>query len=87
MFIMFLMRHAHLFGVDLNLLVALDALLRERSVTRAAAEVGLSQPAMSRVLSRWVSSNGELVAKLRVVPEQGLHCRDLIIDFLLADLR
>ena len=52
MFIMISMRSTHLSGVDLNLLVALDALLRRRSVTRAAAEVGLSQPAMSRVLAR-----------------------------------
>lgn len=39
-------------GVDLNLLVALDALLSERSVTRAAQRVGLSQPGMSNALAR-----------------------------------
>ena len=39
-------------SVDLNLLVALDALLSERSVTRAAARVGLSQPGMSNALAR-----------------------------------
>ena len=39
-------------GVDLNLLVAFDALLSERSVTRAAQRVGLSQPAMSNALGR-----------------------------------
>ena len=39
-------------GVDLNLLVTLDALLRERNVTRAARRVGLSQPAMSNALGR-----------------------------------
>lgn len=39
-------------GVDLNLLVALDALLSERNVTRAAARVGLSQPGMSSALAR-----------------------------------
>ncbi len=38
--------------VDLNLLVHLDALLTERSVTRAAARVGLSQSAMSHNLAR-----------------------------------
>jgi DNA-binding transcriptional LysR family regulator len=38
--------------LDLNLLVALEALLRERSVTKAARSVGLSQPAMSRALER-----------------------------------
>ncbi|HVV94915.1 MAG TPA: LysR family transcriptional regulator [Hyphomicrobiales bacterium] len=37
---------------DLNLIVALDALLRERSVTRAGEMVGLSQSAMSGVLGR-----------------------------------
>jgi DNA-binding transcriptional LysR family regulator len=42
----------NLSGVDLNLLVVLDALLSERSVSRAAQRVGLSQPAMSNALSR-----------------------------------
>lgn len=39
-------------GVDLNLLVAFDALMDERSVTRAASRIGLSQPGMSNALSR-----------------------------------
>ena len=43
---------ASLRGVDLNLLVVFDALLRERHVTRAARTVGLSQPAMSSALAR-----------------------------------
>jgi DNA-binding transcriptional LysR family regulator len=38
--------------IDLNLLVHLDALLTERSVTRAAARVGLGQSAMSHNLAR-----------------------------------
>ncbi|MBC8092929.1 MAG: LysR family transcriptional regulator, partial [Pseudonocardia sp.] len=38
--------------LDLNLLVPLDHLLRERSVTRAAAGLGLSQPALSASLAR-----------------------------------
>jgi DNA-binding transcriptional LysR family regulator len=38
--------------VDLNLLVHLDALLSERSVTRAAARVGIGQSAMSHNLAR-----------------------------------
>jgi LysR family nod box-dependent transcriptional activator len=42
----------NLAGVDLNLLVALDALLEERSVTRAADRIGLSQPGMSNTLAR-----------------------------------
>lgn len=39
-------------AVDLNLLKAFDALHAERAVTRAAARIGLSQPAMSHALSR-----------------------------------
>lgn len=39
-------------SVDLNLLVLLDALIDEVSVTRAAERVGLSQPAMSHALRR-----------------------------------
>src|SRR5262249_51234980 len=38
--------------IDLNLLVALAALLEERSVTRAGKRLGLSQPATSNALSR-----------------------------------
>jgi DNA-binding transcriptional LysR family regulator len=39
-------------NIDLNLLVALDALLSERNVTRAAARLDLSQSAMSAALAR-----------------------------------
>jgi DNA-binding transcriptional LysR family regulator len=46
------MRQVNLSGIDLNLLPALEALLRQRNVTRAAVDVGLSQPAMSRALGR-----------------------------------
>lgn len=45
-------RVSHLANLDLNLLVALDALLQERSVTKAAAQMGLSQPALSASLAR-----------------------------------
>jgi LysR family transcriptional activator of mexEF-oprN operon len=44
--------HVDLARVDLNLLVALDALLTERSVTRAAARIGIGQSAMSSSLAR-----------------------------------
>lgn len=43
---------AHLRRMDLNLLLALHALLEERSVTRAAARLGLTQSATSRALAR-----------------------------------
>jgi DNA-binding transcriptional LysR family regulator len=39
-------------GIDLNLLVALGALLEDRNLTRAGARIGLSQPAMSAALAR-----------------------------------
>lgn len=42
----------NLSGLDLNLMLALDALLREENVTRAAERLHLAQPTMSRSLSR-----------------------------------
>lgn len=39
-------------GSDLNLLIALHALLEEANVTRAGDRLGMSQPAMSTALSR-----------------------------------
>jgi DNA-binding transcriptional LysR family regulator len=44
--------HQLLSRLDLNLLVSLDALLTERSVTRAAERLHLSQPALSASLAR-----------------------------------
>ncbi len=41
-----------LHAIDLNLLVALDALTRERSVTKAAERAGVTQSAMSHTLRR-----------------------------------
>ena len=38
--------------IDLNLLVYLDALLREKNVTKAADQLGITQPAMSNSLRR-----------------------------------
>ena len=39
-------------SLDLNLLVALDALLQEESVSRGGQKIGLSQPAMSHALGK-----------------------------------
>ena len=39
-------------GIDLNLLVVLDALLAERHVSRAAIRLNMSQPAVSHALAR-----------------------------------
>ena len=46
------MKPTRLSGLNLNALVALDALLSERNVTRAARRVGITQPAMSQSLAR-----------------------------------
>jgi DNA-binding transcriptional LysR family regulator len=42
----------NLASVDLNLLVAFEALMEERHVTRAADRIGLAQPSMSNALKR-----------------------------------
>jgi DNA-binding transcriptional LysR family regulator len=46
-------------SVDLNLLVSLDVLLAERSVTAAARRLGLSPSAMSRTLARLRRATGD----------------------------
>ncbi len=46
------MRKVDFTHIDLNLLKLFDALLKERSVTRAGQRLGLSQPAASRGLGR-----------------------------------
>jgi DNA-binding transcriptional LysR family regulator len=42
----------NLISLNLNLLLAFEALLEERNVTRAASRIGLTQPAMSNALNR-----------------------------------
>ncbi|MFH9551847.1 LysR family transcriptional regulator [Streptomyces sp. NPDC017435] len=57
-------RSPDIVGLDLNLLVPLDALLQERSVTRAAQRLGLSQPTVSAALARLRRhSNDELARR------------------------
>ncbi|SFS12799.1 DNA-binding transcriptional regulator, LysR family [Microbacterium sp. cf046] len=51
--------------LDLNLLVSLDALLTERSVTRAAERLHLSQPALSASLSRLRTHFGDPILARR----------------------
>ncbi|WP_434054817.1 MAG: LysR family transcriptional regulator [Roseibium sp.] len=46
------MRNINIRSVDLNLLVAFDALYKERSVTRAASRIALTQPTVSGMLKR-----------------------------------
>jgi DNA-binding transcriptional LysR family regulator len=50
--IIHMMHDTKLSSIDLNLLVVLRALLKERHVTRAARELGLSQSATSHALAR-----------------------------------
>jgi DNA-binding transcriptional LysR family regulator len=67
-----------LHGIDLNLLVALDALTRERSVTKAAERAGVTQSAMSHTLRRLrellddpllVRGRGGLLSLARILAE------------------
>lgn len=80
--------------VDLNLLPALDALLREGSVTGAARRLGLSFSAMSRTLSRLRETTGDPLlvrAGRRLVPTpHAMALRDrvrLLTDQVHAVLR
>ena len=47
-----------LIRTDLNLLVALQILLEERNVTRAAERLSVSQPALSKTLQKLRDSYG-----------------------------
>src|ERR1700742_4100193 len=76
--------------IDLNLLGVLDALLDERSVTRAAARLGYTQPTISGMLKRLRDLFGD---PLFVRTPRGLvptpHGRGLAVPLkqLLADGR
>jgi DNA-binding transcriptional LysR family regulator len=52
-------------GIDANLLAALDALLREKSVTRAARRLGVGQPALSHSLARLRAHFGDELLVLK----------------------
>ncbi|WEX91464.1 LysR family transcriptional regulator (plasmid) [Sinorhizobium garamanticum] len=52
-------------GLDLNLLVALDALMNKRSVTAAARSINLSQPAMSAAIARLRTYFGDELFKMQ----------------------
>jgi DNA-binding transcriptional LysR family regulator len=87
------MHETNLRSLDLNLLVALDALMTERHVTRAAERVAMSQPAMSRALGRLrktfhdpllVRAGAEMVvtAKGRVLAQQVRRVLDDVRNML-----
>ena len=55
----------HFKGLDLNLLVILDALLQEKGVTKAAVKLHVSQPAISAALAKLREHTGdELLQKV-----------------------
>src|SRR5947207_6726911 len=72
-------RSMNLAALDLNLLVALDALLLETNVSRAAMRIGLSQPAASHALQRLREMLGDPLlvrvgARMELTPRaQGLR--------------
>ncbi|KAA0595460.1 DNA-binding transcriptional LysR family regulator [Azospirillum lipoferum] len=66
-----------LHGIDLNLLVAFDALMAERSVTRAGARIGRTQPAMSAALARL---RGLMKDELFIRGPNGLQPTPLALD-------
>ncbi|WP_020583449.1 LysR family transcriptional regulator [Endozoicomonas elysicola] len=74
--------------VDLNLMVYLDVLLRERNVTRAAEQLGITQPAMSNGLRRLRELFGDPLlirtSEGMTPTERALELQPLIRDALLA---
>ncbi len=73
-------------GLDLNLLVALDVLLDEQNVSRAAQRLHLSQPAVSAALSRLRDYFGDPVlaphGKRMIPTAQALALRPMLKDLL-----
>src|ERR1700756_6026034 len=53
------MRETHLGNIDLNLLRAIQPLLEERHISRAAKRAFLNQPWMSRALNRLQATFGD----------------------------
>src|ERR1700741_1872054 len=64
------MSEINLAAVDLNLLVVLDAIMAERSVSRAARRLPLTQPAVSHALGRLRTLFGD---RLFVRTPQGMQ--------------
>jgi DNA-binding transcriptional LysR family regulator len=63
--------------VDLNLLVYLDTLLREKSVTKAANHLGITQPAMSNGLRRLRDMFGDPIL---VRTSEGMSATDRAVE-------
>jgi DNA-binding transcriptional LysR family regulator len=72
------MHEIHINAVDLNLLRVLDALLEERSVTRAGVRLGLSQSAVSHALRRLRETlDDDLFVRGQTGMEPTLRAREL----------
>jgi DNA-binding transcriptional LysR family regulator len=71
---------------DLNLLVALNALLSEGSVSKAAERLGLSESAMSRTLARLRETTGDALlvraGRAMVVTPRGQALRDRVKELV-----
>jgi len=83
------MRQTHVRKIDLGLLTTLQALIEEKSITRAAERMYLSQPAMSRAFDRLQALfNDELLVRTRQGYEPTLRALHLYseIERLLPSL-
>ncbi|MBP0598619.1 LysR family transcriptional regulator [Herbaspirillum sp. LeCh32-8] len=83
------MRKNDIRTLDLNLLKALDALLDERHVTRAAARLGVTQPAMSGILTRLRENFGDPLfsrSQRGIVPTQRALALAQPVRQVLADI-
>jgi DNA-binding transcriptional LysR family regulator len=77
-------------SLDLNLLKTLDALLDERSVTRAADRLALTQPAVSGMLNRLRDSFGDPLfvrAQRGIVPTLRAEQLATPVKHILADIQ
>jgi DNA-binding transcriptional LysR family regulator len=82
--------YSKLRGVDLNLLLAFEALLAERHVTRAAKRLGVTQPAASHALSRLRGLFGDPLlvrgARGEMIPTRRAEALSTPVHRMLVDL-
>ena len=81
----------NLASIDLNLLVAFEALMAERNVTRAGQRLGLGQPAMSAALGRLrLTFKDELLVRVpgaAMRPTEKANALNLAVSEVLARAR
>ena len=79
------MKSINLAAIDLNLLVAFEAMLEQRSVTLAADQLQIGQPAMSAALSRLrILFEDELFVRLGRQMQPTLKAQAIAPDILVA---